>query len=156
MAFRLLQKKPSDIRAGRYNQSRSLFYFQFSLFAFNSYFWRMGKYERISQSVHTFRPPKFSHLYHFNMNINGDVSCRSVNWPLVTPRHNWFRQNRTHLTTYLRLENKLKEQSIAVHSPFFENSRHKNGFIRRMTNLPFLDIVSSWYSRSRMFYGRFT
>ena len=32
---------------------------------------------------------------------------------MVIPRHKWFKQDLTHSTTYLRLENKLKEQSIA-------------------------------------------
>ena len=56
---------------------------------------------------------------------------------MVTPWQKWFRQNLTHLTTYLRRENKLKEQSIALHSPFFEVPRHKNGFIQQMTNPTF-------------------
>ena len=68
---------------------------------------------------------------------------------MVTPRHKWFRQNRTLLTTYLRLENKLTDQSIALHSPFVEN-----GFIRRRTNLPFFGLVYNWYSRSRTCSGK--
>ena len=71
------------------------------------------------------------------MNINGDVTCQSVNWPLVTPRHKRFRQNRTHLTTYVRLENKLKGQSIALHSLLFEIPHHKIGFMRQWQIYPF-------------------
>ena len=85
---------------------------------------------RIGQPIHSFRPPKLASLYHFNRNINSDVSdvsCPSVNWLLVTPRHKWFRQSRTYLTTYLRLENKLKDQSIALHSPFFRKSTQWKG-----------------------------
>ena len=57
----------------------------------------------------------------------------------------------THLTTYLRLENKLKDQSIVLQSPLFEIPCHRNGFIRRMANLPVWDVVCHWYSRSRWY-----
>ena len=108
--------KPAVInimRATLHNRSFCLFIFNFRYLPSILIFGELG---RIKQHVHTFRPPKHSRLYHFSRNINDDVSCRSVNWPLVTPRHKWFRQNRTHLTTYLRLENKLKDYSIALHS----------------------------------------
>ena len=74
-----------------------------------SIFQILGEWGRIRQPIHTFRPPKLSRLYHFNTTIDGDVSCRSVNLPLVTPRHKWFRQNRTLFTTHLRLESKLEQ-----------------------------------------------
>ena len=106
---------------------------------------------RIKQLVHTFQPSKLSRLYHFNRNINGDVGCRSINWLMVNQRHKWFRQERTHLATYLRLENKLKDQSIVLQSPLFEIPCHRNGFIRWMTNLPVWDVVCHWYSRSRWY-----
>ena len=119
------------IRAALHNRSLCLFIFNFRYFFISILIF--GEWRRIRQPVHTFRPQKLSCLYHFNMNINGDVSCRSVSWPLVTPRHKWFRRNRTHSTTYLRLENKLKSRALHYISSFFENPRHKSGFIRRMT-----------------------
>ena len=79
---------------------------------------------RIRQPVHTFGPSKLSCLY-FNRNINGDVCCQSgsANWPMVTPWHKWFRQDHTHMTTYLRLENKLKD-----HTPFLKFHAIKTDF----------------------------
>ena len=139
------------IRAALYNRSLCLFIFNFGYLLSILIF---GEWGKIRQPVHTFRPLKLSRLYNFSRNINVNVSCRSVNWTLATPRHKWFRQNRTHLTTNLRLESKLKDQNVALHSPFFEIPHHQNGFIRQNTNLPFLDIVYSWYSRSRTCYRR--
>ena len=95
------------------------------------------EWRRIRQPIHTFRPPNSQLCIVFNRNINSDVSCRSVNLRMVTPWHKSFRQIRTHLTTYLRLEYKLKDESIALHSPFFDVPRHTNGFIRRRTKLTF-------------------
>ena len=140
------------IRAALHNQSLCLFIFNFRYLLSILIF---GEWGRIRQHVHTFRPLKLSRLYHFNRNINLNVSCRSVNWPLITPRHKWFRQNRTHLTTNLRLENKLKDPEYCTTFSFsFEIPHHKNGVVRQITNLPFLDIVYSRYSRSCTCYGR--
>ena len=64
------------IRAALHNRSLCLFIFNFrDLLSFLIF----GEWGRIKQPVHTFRPLKLSCLYRFNRNINGDVSCRSVN-----------------------------------------------------------------------------
>ena len=41
---------------------------------------------------------------------------------MLTPRHKWFRQDRTLLKTFLSLDDKLKDYSIAWHSFLFWKS----------------------------------
>ena len=64
------------IRAALHNRSLCLFIFNFRYLLSILIF---GKWGRIRQAVHTFRPLKLSRSYHFNRNINVNVSCRSVN-----------------------------------------------------------------------------
>ena len=78
-------------KAALHNQSLCLFILNFRYLLSILSFREWG---RIRQPAHSFRPPKLSRVYNFNRNINGDVSCRSVNWPLVTPRHKGFRQSK--------------------------------------------------------------
>ena len=146
MAFRHLQNKTSEpvatIRAALDNRSLCLFFcmcvcvcvcvfFFFFFFFFQFLFLANGEG---SDNLFTLLDhKKLSRLYHFSTNIKGDVSCWSVNWPLVTPRHKWFRQNRTHLTTYLRLKKKKtnnkkqdKRAEDCTTFSFFRNSTPLN------------------------------
>ena len=86
------------IRAALHNRSLWFLVLNFRYLLSVIIFRESGK---IRQLVHTFRSPN-SHVHITSTGIiNCDVSCRSVNWAMATPRHKWLRQNvlrKTHTT----------------------------------------------------------
>ena len=137
-----------DIRAGRYNQSRFTY---LSEHLFNNNHLRYTFAILIVREWRKLSPHVSQNLlrfYHLNRNNNGNV------WPIVTPRHKWFRQDHTNSTTYLGLKDKLKDQRNALHSPYFEIPCHKKRIYTTDDNPAFLDVIYNCYIRSRTCSGR--
>ena len=131
------------IRANLHNRSVFVLFPIFDI-CFKLLFLRMGQDQTTSShfsTTKTLTSIQFQQVYQWWCLL---PICKLTYW------YKWFRQHCTRLTTNLRLENKLKNKSIEilVHSPFFEVPLHKNGFTRRLTNLPFSVLFTTDIRRS--------